>query len=212
MDISNRSKREEVHALDVNDGCIRAGEGERTSPSFWALLKEDAGANKVTPLRLKWWFLLGFRMENSCRGAFLRHLGYLLKRVGGIGSGCDFPRGFSCGAGLKLPHMNGVIVSSQASLGKSCKLYHQVTLGISESSAKKGAPSIGDNCVIGAGAKIIDPVIIGNNVKVGANAVVTKDVPSGCTVVGANRVISVGGGSNDIACPHHSFTKISDCR
>lgn len=106
---------------------------------------------------------------------------------GGHGSGCDFPRGFSCGPGLRLPHMNGVIVSSQASVGKNCKLYHQVTLGISESSAKRGAPDIGDNCIIGAGAKIIGPVKVGDNVKVGANAVVTKDVPSGCTVVGANR-------------------------
>lgn len=196
--------------MGVNDSCIKANEHERTNFSFWVLFKQDVEANKVTPLRLKWWFLLGFRMENACHGAALRHLGYLLKRIGSIGSGCDFPHGFSCGAGIKLPHMNGVIVSSQASLGKGCKLYHQVTLGISESSVKRGAPSIGNNCVIGAGAKIIGPVRIGNNVKIGANAVVTKDVPSDCTVVGVNRVL--GGEGDEITCPHHSFSKVSDCR
>lgn len=173
---------------------------ERAEPSFLELIKEDARVNEVTPLRFKWWFLLGFRMENACHVAILRRLGYLLKRIGSFGSGCDFPRGFSCGVGLKLPHMNGVVVSSQASLGKNCKVYHQVTLGISESSSKKGAPSIGDGCVIGAGAKIIGPVRIGNNVKVGANAVVTKDVPPGCIVVGANRVLRERGG---VTCLHH---------
>ena len=117
--------------------------------------------------------------------------------MGGVGSGCNFPLGFSCGPGLKLPHLNGIIVSSQAHLGKECKLYHQVTLGISESSGKMGAPNIGDNCIIGAGAKIIGPVKVGSNVKIGANAVVTKDVPPNSTVVGANQIIKRGGSCAD---------------
>lgn len=173
------------------DNLWGAGQ-EAKLPSFWALFKKDVEENRLTPLRLKWWFLLGYRMENARFRAPLRLLGYLLKRIGGVGSGCDFPLGFSCGPGLKLPHLNGIIVSSQARLGKGCKLYHQVTLGISESS-EKGAPYIGDNCVIGAGAKIIGPVKVGSNVKIGANAVVTKDVPPNSTVVGANQIIKRGG-------------------
>lgn len=178
--------------MGVNDMRTERDECELAGPSFWTLFKKDVEANRITPLRSKWWFLLGYRMENANLGVLLSRLGYFLKHVGGIGSGCDFPRGFSCGPGLKLPHMNGVIVSSRASVGKDCKLYHHVTLGISESSTKRGAPDIGDNCVIGAGAKIIGPVKVGDNVLVGANAVVTKDVPPDCTVVGANRVFKRG--------------------
>lgn len=182
--------------MSVNEKQARIMANNQTPSSFWALFTKDSEANCLTPLRLKWWFLLGYRMENACSRAPLKALGYLLKRMGGIGSGCNFPRGFSCGPGLKLPHLNGIVVSSQASLGKECKLYHQVTLGISESPTRKGAPNIGDNCVIGAGAKIIGPVHLGDNVKVGANAVVTKDVPPNSVVVGANRIISRSG-----SCP-----------
>lgn len=79
-----------------------------------------------------------------------------------------------------LPHgLNGIIVSNDAIIGKQCQLYHQVTIG----GGNGGSPVIGDNVLIGAGAKIIGPVKIGNNVKIGAGCVVTIDVPDDATVV-----------------------------
>jgi len=79
-----------------------------------------------------------------------------------------------------LPHgLNGIIVSHNAVIGKNCWIYHQVTIG----EGKDGAPHIGDNVMIGAGAKIIGNINIGNNVKVGAGCIVTKDVPDGAVVV-----------------------------
>ena len=79
-----------------------------------------------------------------------------------------------------LPHgLNGIIVSNEAVIGKNCTLYHQVTIG----GGNGGAPVIGDNVLIGAGAKIIGPVKIGNHVKIGAGCVVVMDVPDDATVV-----------------------------
>ena len=86
-----------------------------------------------------------------------------------------------------LPHgLNGIVVSHNASLGKNCTIFHRVTIG----EGHGGAPTIGDNVLIGAGAAVIGRVRIGNNVKIGAGCVVTRDVPDGATVVCAeNRII-----------------------
>lgn len=85
-----------------------------------------------------------------------------------------------------LPHgLNGIIVHYKAKFGYSCTIYQQVTIG-----GKDGkAATIGNNVVIGSGAKIIGGVNIGNNVIIGANTVVTKDIPDNVTVVGAQMRI-----------------------
>lgn len=84
----------------------------------------------------------------------------------------------------QLPHgLNGIIISHHSKFGRGCTIYQQVTVADDPHNTCKSA-LIGNNVLIGAGAKIIGDVKIGNNVKIGANAVVTKDVPDNCTVVG----------------------------
>lgn len=79
-----------------------------------------------------------------------------------------------------LPHgLNGIIMTHHAVIGENCRIYHQVTIG----ETAKGAPVIGDNVVIGAGAKIIGAVNIGNDVRIGAGCVITQDIPDGSIVV-----------------------------
>lgn len=79
-----------------------------------------------------------------------------------------------------LPHgLYGIVVSHNAVIGKKATIYHQVTIG----AAGGGAPVIGDNVYIGAGAKIIGKIRIGDNVRIGAGCVVTADIPNNCTVV-----------------------------
>lgn len=79
-----------------------------------------------------------------------------------------------------LPHgLNGIIVSHNTVIGKNCTIFHQVTIG----EGKDGAPVIGDNVYIGAGAKLIGNITIGDNVKIGAGCIVTQDVPENATVV-----------------------------
>lgn len=93
-----------------------------------------------------------------------------------------------------FPHgQNGIFISGDAVIGKNAVIFHQVTIGSNRIIDSKGfgAPFIGDNCYIGAGAKIIGNVKIGKNCRIGANAVVTKNVPDNSTVVaGEMRIIS----------------------
>lgn len=82
----------------------------------------------------------------------------------------------------KLPHgINGIIVSHNAVIGEGCTIFHQVTIG----EGRGGAPKIGSNVLIGAGAKIVGGVRIGNNVRIGAGCVVMQDIPDDTTVIPA---------------------------
>lgn len=90
----------------------------------------------------------------------------------------------NCGAEFaappNLPHgLNGIVVSHNARIGKNCTIFHQVTIG----EGRGGAPTIGDNVLIGAGAKLIGGIRIGSNVKIGAGCTVAVDIPDGATVV-----------------------------
>jgi len=81
----------------------------------------------------------------------------------------------------------GIVIHSGATIGVDVVIGHQVTIGGRDLTSK--APEIEDGVYIGAGAKILGAVRIGRGATIGANAVVTKDVPAGRTVVGANRII-----------------------
>ena len=93
-----------------------------------------------------------------------------------------------------FPHgLYGIFISGDSKIGKSVTIYQQVTIGsvYTENSKNRGAPKIGDNVIIGAGAKIVGGCTVGNNVKIGANAVVFEDIPDNCTVVvGKPRIIN----------------------
>lgn len=79
-----------------------------------------------------------------------------------------------------LPHgIRGIFISHNVKIGENATIFHQVTIG----EGKDGAPTIGDDCYIGVGAKIIGNIKIGNNVRIGANCVVVEDIPDNCTVV-----------------------------
>ncbi len=93
-----------------------------------------------------------------------------------------------------MPHgPKGVFVSGGARIGRNCVIFQQVTIGSNtlSDSASIGAPEIGDNCYIGAGAKVIGKVKVGNNVRIAANAVVYEDVPDNSVVLsGSQRTIT----------------------
>lgn len=100
-----------------------------------------------------------------------------------ICANAQMPAEAKIGRGVGFPHdANGVILSPSVVVGDGCVIYHQVTLGVVN--GKEGAPTLGQDVFVGAGAKILGPVKVGDGAKVGANAVVLHDVPPGATVVG----------------------------
>lgn len=83
------------------------------------------------------------------------------------------------------------MIGETAEIGDDCTIYHQVTLGGTGKDKNKRHPTVGNNVMIGAGAKVLGPITIGNNVKIGAGAVVLKSTPDDVTIVGVpcDRVI-----------------------
>ena len=98
------------------------------------------------------------------------------------------------GKGLYIGHFGSIIISSKAIIGKNCNISQNVTIGKSNRGKNMGYPTIGENVYIGPGAKVIGAVHVGNNVAIGANCVVTQDIPDNSVVVGVpGRVISYQG-------------------
>lgn len=102
--------------------------------------------------------------------------------------GIEMPFSADIGPGLFMPHPNGIVISGHAKIGSDVTIFHQVTLGVPRLGSQ-AAPIIADNVVIGAGAKLLGNVKVGVGSRIGANAVISRDVPPGAAVVGANRLV-----------------------
>lgn len=97
----------------------------------------------------------------------------------------------SIGPGVKFGHRQGIVLAEDVKIGARCRIWHQVTVARARG---KGGATIGDDVLIGAGAKILGGIRIGNRAKIGANAVVVEDVPDDATVVGIPaRVVKIAG-------------------
>ena len=105
-------------------------------------------------------------------------------------TGIEIHPGATIGKGVFIDHGMGVVVGETAIVGDYCLIYQGVTLGGTGKECGKRHPTLGENVVIGAGAKVLGNLQIGNNVRIGAGSVVLRDVPSDCTVVGVpGRII-----------------------
>ncbi|ORB83118.1 serine O-acetyltransferase [Mycobacterium kansasii] len=111
-------------------------------------------------------------------------------------TGVDIHPGAVLGSGLFIDHATGLVIGETAEVGDDVTLYHGVTLGGTGTDIGKRHPTVGDRVIIGAGAKILGPIKIGDGSRIGANSVVVKEVPSGSVVVGVpGQVISRNGSS-----------------
>jgi serine O-acetyltransferase len=109
-------------------------------------------------------------------------------------TGVDIHPGATLGPGLFIDHATGVVIGETAEVGEDVMLYHGVTLGGSGADTGKRHPTVGDRVTVGAGAKILGAIKVGDDSRIGANAVVVKPVPSGSVVVGVpGQVISRAG-------------------
>ncbi|MDE6797496.1 MAG: serine O-acetyltransferase, partial [Ruminococcus sp.] len=102
--------------------------------------------------------------------------------------------GAEIGRGLFIDHGMGVVIGETAVIGDNCLLYQGVTLGGTGKDKGKRHPTLGHNVLVGAGAKVLGPFKVGNNVKIAANAVVLNEIPDNCTAVGVPaRVVKRNG-------------------
>ena len=111
-------------------------------------------------------------------------LARLISQLSRFFTGIEIHPGAKIGKGLFIDHGMGVVIGETAEIGDNVTIYHGATLGGTGKDKGKRHPTIGNNVIIGAGAKVLGPLYIGDNVKVGANAVVLTDVPANSTAVG----------------------------
>jgi serine O-acetyltransferase len=111
-----------------------------------------------------------------------RRIAVLRYRFWTILAQADIAPGTAIGGGLLMPHPNGIVINPESTIGPNCLIMQQVTIGIARPGER--APRIGGHVDLSAGAKIIGDIEIGNHALIGANAVVTKDVPAYAIMVG----------------------------
>jgi serine O-acetyltransferase len=114
----------------------------------------------------------------------MKFAGRLISQMNRFWTGIEIHPGATIGKGFFIDHGMGVVIGETAEIGDNCLLYHGVTLGGVSLEKKKRHPTLGNNVVVGTGAKVLGAITLGDNVKVGANAVVLKDVPANSVVVG----------------------------
>jgi serine O-acetyltransferase len=99
-------------------------------------------------------------------------------------TGIEIHPGATIGPRVFIDHGMGVVIGETAEIGADCTLYHGVTLGGTSWAKGKRHPTLGQGVVIGAGAKVLGPIVVGDGAKIGSNAVVVKPVPAGATAIG----------------------------
>ncbi len=136
--------------------------------------------------------LIFHRAANALWRRGFKWLARLLSHLGRMLTGIEIHPGATIGRRFFIDHGMGVVIGETAEIGDDVTLYHGVTLGGTTWNKGKRHPTLKRGVVIGAGAKVLGPITIGENARIGSNAVVVKDVPDGATVVGIPGRIAGG--------------------
>lgn len=135
--------------------------------------------------------LIFYRFSHWLWEKKLYFLGRFVSHIGRFLTGIEIHPGAKIGKNFFIDHGMGVVIGETAEIGDNVTIYHGVTLGGVSLNKGKRHPTIGNNVIIGSGAKILGPFKVGDNSKIGSNSVVVKEVPENSTVVGIpGRVVS----------------------
>jgi serine O-acetyltransferase len=147
--------------------------------------------------------IIFYRIAHAMRKAGIPFFPRWLSQVGRFFTGIEIHPGAEIGECFFIDHGMGVVIGETTIIGNSVLLYQGVTLGGTGLQKGKRHPTLGNDIVVGAGAKILGNIMIGDNSYVGANAVVIKDVPANSTVVGVpGRVTRQDGKKIDLSLDH----------
>jgi serine O-acetyltransferase len=164
MSLFSQLKEDIAVVFDRDPAARSTFEVVTTYPGFHAMLFHRL-ANKLWRMQWKW------------LARFTSHIGRWF-------TGIEIHPGATIGRRVFIDHGMGVVVGETAEIGDDCTLYHGVTLGGTSWNKGKRHPTLKNGVVVGAGAKILGPITIGANARIGSNAVVVKDVPDDATAVG----------------------------
>ena len=157
--------REDIQSVFDRDPAAR---------SVWEVVTCYPGFHALVLHRFAHWFWEhGFKWL----GRFTSHVARWL-------TGIEIHPGATIGRRFFIDHGMGVVIGETAEVGDDCYFYHQVTLGTARSVGGKRHPTVGNNVIIGAGAKVLGAITVGDNARIGSNAVVLESVPADTTMVG----------------------------
>ncbi len=149
-------------------------ERDPAARTHWEIITTYPGVHALIIHRLSHWL---WQKRFFWIARFISHIGRWL-------TGIEIHPGATIGRRVFIDHGMGVVIGETAVIGDNCTLYHGVTLGGTSWNKGKRHPTLEEGVVIGAGAKVLGPIIVGKAAKIGSNAVVVKDVPADATAVG----------------------------
>lgn len=152
-----------------------------------AIQKRDPAAKSLLEVILLYPGYHAFLAHRVAHLLYNMHLFFLARLISQISrtlTGIEIHPGAQIGKRLFIDHGMGVVIGETAVIGDDCLIYHQVTLGGMGAKNEKRHPTLGNNVMVGTGAKVLGNIHIGDNVKIGANCIVIKSVEAGNTIVG----------------------------
>ena len=153
--------------------------------------------------------VLFHRLSHRLWNAGLRWLARMLSTIARWLTGIEIHPGARIGRRFFIDHGMGVVIGETAIIGDDCTLYHGVTLGGTSWQKGKRHPTLGNDVVVGAGAKVLGPIEVGDGARIGSNAVVVKPVPPGTTVIGVpGRLVDPTKGKGDQDRRHRMAEKM----
>ena len=155
------------------------------------LKKDPAARNILTVILLYPGFhvLVWHKINHFLYKIHLYFISRLLSQLARFLTGIEIHPGAVIGRRLFIDHGMGIVIGETSIIGDDCTIYHGVTLGGTGKEKKKRHPTLKNNIIVGCGAKVLGNIVISDNVKIGANSVVLKDVPKNSTVVGIPGVV-----------------------
>jgi serine O-acetyltransferase len=159
---------------EINEDIQTIRERDPAARSKWEVLFLYPGLHAIIWYRFAHWFY--------CHKHFF--IARWLSQRARHKTGIEIHPGATIGKGLFIDHGSGVVIGETTEIGDYCTIYQGATLGGTGKDTGKRHPTLKDNVLVGAGAKVLGPIVIGNNVRVAAGAVVLEEIPDNCTAVG----------------------------